>query len=261
MKQPIVIIGIGQLAGVLAKAFLRNGHPVYPITRSMNIVEEAKNLPDPRMVVVAVAESDFSTVMETMPDRWRNHLVLIQNELLPHDWETYDVQNPTILSVWFEKKKGMDYNPILPSPVYGPMADFIAESLETIEIPCKILSSKDDLVSELVLKNVFVFTINIAGLVLTEGTTTSMLWERDRELALDVANDIIDLQESITGKTFARDRLKEGLVAGLKGDPHHKCKGRSAHGRLIRAVKLADEAGSKIPAIRDLERRIEKERK
>ena len=257
MRQPIVIIGIGQLAGVLASAFLRNGHPVYPIIRSMDIIEEAKILPDPRMVVVAVAESDFRTVMETIPDRWRNHLVLIQNELLPRDWEIYDVQNPTIISVWFEKKKGMDYNPILPSPVYGPMADFIAESLGKIEIPCKILHSSDDLVAELVLKNVFVFTINIAGLVLPEGTTTSMLWEKDRELTLEVADDIIDLQESITGKTFDRDRLREGLIAGLKGDPHHKCKGRSAHGRLIRTLKLADEAGLKLSAIRDVERRFE----
>ena len=37
MKQPIVIVGIGELGGVFARAFLRNGWPVYPITRSMNI--------------------------------------------------------------------------------------------------------------------------------------------------------------------------------------------------------------------------------
>jgi hypothetical protein len=257
MKQPIVIIGIGELAGVLARAFLRYGHPVYPITRSMIIAEESDRLPDPKMAVVAVAEKDYPAVMETMPEQWRDRLVLIQNELLPRDWETYGVPNPTVLSVWFEKKKGMDYNPILPSPIYGPMADLIAQSLEQIDIPCKILTGRDDLVSELALKNVFVFTINIAGLVLAEGTTTSMLWEKDRELALAVADDIIDLQESITGKTFSRDRLKEGLFAGLKGDPHHKCKGRSAHGRLVRAIKLADELDLKIQTIRDVQRRCE----
>ena len=37
MKQPIVIVSIGELGGVFARAFLRNGLPVYPITRSMNI--------------------------------------------------------------------------------------------------------------------------------------------------------------------------------------------------------------------------------
>ena len=211
MKQPIVIIGIGELAGVLARAFLRNGYPVCPIIRGMDIEKEAKNLPDPQMVVVGVAEKDYPVVMKTMPMQWKNNLVLIQNELLPTDWEKYKVRNPTIMSVWFEKKKGIDYNPLLPSPIYGPMAEIISGSLEQLEIPCKVLGSDDDLLSELVLKNVFVFTINIAGLVLAEGTTTSILWEKDRQFALDVADEIIDLQESLTGKKFSRDKLKEGL--------------------------------------------------
>ena len=256
MKQPIVIIGIGELAGVLARAFLRNGYPVCPITRGMDIEKEAKNLPDPQMVVVGVAEKDYPVVKQTMPMQWKNNLVLIQNELLPTDWEKYKVRNPTIMSVWFEKKKGIDYNPLLPSPIYGPMAEIISGSLEQLEIPCKVLGSDDDLLSELVLKNVFVFTINIAGLVLAEGTTTSILWEKDRQFALDVADEIIDLQESITGKKFSRDKLKEGLVAGLKGDPHHKCKGRSAHGRLIRTIEAADAADLKLKTIRGVSRMI-----
>lgn len=257
MKQPITIIGIGELAGVLARAFLRNGYPVYPITRGMDIAEELKRIPDPLMVVVAVAEKDYPEVMVKIPEQWLNKLVLIQNELLPRDWEAYDAQNPTIISVWFEKKKGMDYNPVLPSPIYGPMAGLIAESLEQIDIPCKVLSSKDDLVLELVLKNVFVFTINIAGLVMPDGTTTSMLWEKDQPLALDVADNIIDLQEKMTGKIFSRDRLRAGLLAGFKGDPNHKCKGRSAHGRLLRTIQLADDEGLEIKTIRALYHRLE----
>ena len=129
MKPPIIIIGIGELAGVFARAFLRNGHPVYPIIRGINMIAEAENLPEPRLVLVAVAEKDFHPVMETLPDQWRNHLVLLQNELLPRDWQAHDIDNPTVISVWFEKKKGMDYNAILPSPVYGTMANLIAESL------------------------------------------------------------------------------------------------------------------------------------
>jgi len=256
MKQPIVIIGIGELAGVLARAFLRNGHPVYPITRDMDIEKEAINLPNPEMAVVAVAEKDFLAVMETIPDQWRNDLVLIQNELLPRDWKSYNIQDPTVISVWFEKKKGMDYKPLIPSPVYGPMADFIARSLEKIQIPCKVLSNEDDLVFELVLKNVFVFTINIAGLVLSKGTTTSMLWDKDQQLAADIADNIIDVQESITGRSFPRDLLIKGLVIGIKGDPHHKCKGRSAHGRLLRTIKIADDTGLKIQTIRDVYKRF-----
>ncbi len=256
MKPPIVIIGIGELASVFARAFLRNGHPVYPITRSMNITEESASLPVPELVLVAVAENDFQDIMATIPSQWRNKLALIQNELLPRDWKAYDVKNPTVMSVWFEKKKGMDYNPLMPSPVYGPAADLIADSLAGIDIPCNILGSEEELIFELVLKNVFVFTINIAGLVLEEGTTTSMLWQKHQKLALDVADNVIDLQEFATGKIFSRDRLKEGLLAGINGDPNHKCRGRSAPGRLRRVLDMAAGAGLNIPAIEDIDRRL-----
>jgi len=256
MRPPIAIIGIGELASVFARAFLRNGYPVYPITRHMNIAEEADNLPAPQLVLVAVAEKDFPKVMQTIPDRWRKRLVLLQNELLPRDWLAHEIDNPTVISVWFEKKKGMDYNVLLPSPVYGSEAELIAESLAGIEIPCNILSTADDLVFELVRKNVFVFTINIAGLILGDGTTTSMLWQKHENLARDVTNDIIALQEFVTERAFPRDRLIEGFLAGIKGDPDHKCKGRSAPGRLARAMEIADQGGIKIPTIRDIHRRL-----
>jgi hypothetical protein len=256
MKPPIVIIGIGELGGVFAKAFLRSGHSVYPVTRAMHMIEVADQLPVPQMVLVAISEKDFHPVMDTIPDRWCSRLGLLQNELLPRDWEAHGIANPTVISVWFEKKKGMDYHALLPSPVYGPNAAIIAESLAGIEIPCKILSNENDLVFELVLKNVFVFTINIAGLALEGGTTTSMLWEKHQDLARDIANEIIDIQQSLTGAKFSRERLLEGFIEGVKGDPAHKCKGRAASGRLERVVKLADDAGLKLMTIRDIQRRL-----
>jgi hypothetical protein len=33
---------------------------------------------------------------------------MMQNELLPRDWAIHDFIDPTVISVWFEKKKGMD---------------------------------------------------------------------------------------------------------------------------------------------------------
>ncbi|MDC7232526.1 MAG: hypothetical protein PQJ58_04805 [Spirochaetales bacterium] len=252
MNKPIVIIGMGQLAGVLATAFLRNGRPVFPIIRKMKMSEEVNAVPDPEMVIVAVAKKDLKAVMEDIPEQWRDKLVLIQNELLPGDWTTFDITDPTILSVWFEKKKGMDYNPVLPSPVFGPHADLIAESLQAIEIPCRVVGSMDDMISELVAKNVFVITINICGLALPEGTTTSMLWEKDRDLAAAVADNVIDIQEHITGRKYDRSQLMEGLEKGLYGDPAHKCKGRSAQGRLDRILEIADKTGLRIKSIREL---------
>lgn len=250
--QPIVIIGIGELGGVFAKAFLRAGYPVYPVTRSMNISEEAQALPTPEMVLVAVAEKDFQEIIAIIPDQWQRNLTLLQNELLPRDWQSHNIIKPTVISVWFEKKKGMDYKVLLSSRVYGPGSKLISNSLGGIDIPCKILSSEDDLFYELVLKNVFVFTINIAGLALEEGVTTETLWGTHTELARAVADEVIAVQEWLTGKTFQRERLINGFREGVNGDPNHKCRGRSAAGRLKRMITLADEAGLDLPRIREI---------
>jgi prephenate dehydrogenase len=39
MKKPIIVLGIGELGSVFARAFLKNNHPVYPITRATDINE------------------------------------------------------------------------------------------------------------------------------------------------------------------------------------------------------------------------------
>jgi hypothetical protein len=241
---------------VFAKAFLHAGHPVYPVTRNMDIDEAAKNLPGPLMVLVAVAEKDFAPIMQTIPVSWCNRIGLLQNELLPGDWQSYQIDTPTVISVWFEKKKGMDYNVLIPSRVFGPQAGLVADALAGIDIACEILSSPDDLLYELVRKNVFVFTINIAGLVLPAGTTTADLWARHNELVLTVANEVIDVQEWLTNTAFDRQRLIDGLIEGINGDLQHKCKGRSARGRLQRVLAAADEAGLEIPGIRQIQTRI-----
>ena len=72
MQQSIVIIGIGELGGVFAKAFLHNGYPVYPVTRTMTIDAESEILPNPQLVLVAVAEKDFNSVMTAIPSRWKD---------------------------------------------------------------------------------------------------------------------------------------------------------------------------------------------
>jgi len=103
---------------------------------------------------------------------------------------------------------------------------------------------------------VFVLTINIAGLVLEEGTTTETLWTQHNELARSIAEEVIEIQEWLTGTAFQRKRLIDGLAEGVYGDPQHRCKGRSAQGRLTRVLGIADEAGLEIPRIRDIRARL-----
>jgi hypothetical protein len=256
MNKPIVIVGIGELGGVFARAFLRNGYPVFPVTRSMNISDQADSIPQPELVLVAVAEKDFNVVMATIPAAWRHCAGLLQNELLPRDWKAYNISKPTIISVWFEKKKGREYKVLIPSRIHGPKAGLIAESLENIEILCKILPSADELLYELVFKNVFVLTINIAGLVLEEGTTTETLWAQHNDFARSIADEVIDVQEWLTEAAFQRKKLIDGLAEGVYGDPQHKCRGRAAQGRLTRVLDIADKAGLEIPRIRDIRARL-----
>ena len=256
MNQAIVIVGIGELGGVFARAFLRSGYPVYPVTRNMNMADEAHRLPDPELVLLAVAENDFQTAMAALPEAWRNCIVLLQNELLPQDWMKFDISRPTVISVWFEKKQGIEYKVLMPSRVYGPKAGLVASALEELGILCKILSSEEDLLYELVLKNVFVLTINIAGMVLAEGTTTETLWTQHNDLARMIANDVIDVQEWLSKTTFQRERLIDGLAEGIEGDPNHKCKGRAAQGRLTRVLDLAQSAGLQLPGIKGIQSQL-----
>ena len=44
------------------------------------------------MVVLGVEEKDFSSVLKTIPDGWRDRLVFIKNELLPQDWEIHGIE-------------------------------------------------------------------------------------------------------------------------------------------------------------------------
>ena len=250
MKQPIVIIGMGEMGGVFAKGFLRSGHPVYPITRDMNLLDALEQIPDAVLILVAVAEKDLPNILAGMPEKWRGCLGLLQNELLPADWKRYHIRNPTVISVWFEKKKGQDYNVFIPSPIYGPGADIISNSLKTIDIPCRVLTTEDELLYELVLKNLYVLTLNIAGQ--ETGGTAEDLWFKNNALARRVVHEIIEVQAWLTQVELAPDPLIDKMEQAIKAEPNHKCVGRSAAARLERTVKIADEAGLDVPTIRKI---------
>ncbi len=250
MKPAIVIIGLGELGGVFARGFLRLGHPVYPITRETRIPDAGQTIPEPRFVLVAVAEKDLSFVLAALPSQWKNKVGLLQNELLPHQWVAHGIDNPTVISVWFEKKKGRGCKVLLPSPIFGPEASLLSASLQNLDIPSRILPDANALLFNLVLKNLFVLTINIAGLK-TNGTVRT-LWSEHNELARQVAEEVIDLQERLTQTTFPREQLINGLIDAINGDPDHTCKGRAAPERLTRVVRSADDAGLRLPIIRSI---------
>jgi ketopantoate reductase len=250
MKDPVVILGMGEMGGVFARGFLRAGHPIYPVTRNMDLAQAAKDIPEPALVLVAVAENDLHPVLEKIPAPWAGRLVLLQNELLPRDWEQYDL-DPTVISVWFEKKKGMDAKVIIPSPVYGTYSGLIATALNAIEIPTRVLDSADDLLFELVVKNLYILTSNICGLKV--GGTVGELWQDHETFARGVISEILALQEWMTGQSMNEEALIQAMLKAFAGDTDHKCMGRSAPARLERALGLAKEAGIDTPELKAIQ--------
>ncbi len=250
MKSPIVVIGIGEMGSVFARAFLRAGYPVYPVSRGADLAEAARDIPTPELVLVAVGENGLHAVLESIPPTWFNRIGLLQNELLPDDWQRYGFPQPTVISVWFEKKKGREVKVLIPSPVFGPRADLLVESLGTLDIPARVVKNEEALLFELVIKNVYIVTTNCAGL--TTGGTVSELWANHRELAEQIAREVIQIQEALVDRPLPADELIKGMLVAFDGDPDHGCMGRSAPARLARALQRADKKGLAVPALRDI---------
>lgn len=250
MKAPVVIIGIGELAGVFAQGFLRCGYPVYPVTREMDINRECQQIPAPCLVLVTVPEHELHPVLEQLPTLWRTQVGLVQNELLPRDWRRHNLQNPTVTVVWFEKKKRQALTNILYSPIFGPNAAMISKALKVLDIPSPILDSEDTLLFELVRKATYIFTVNIAGLV--RDCNVEELWNLHRSLVQEIADEVIDIEEWLTGQKLPREKLIAGMVEGIEDCPHRNCLGRRAFARLERVIGWAQEAGISVPKLSEI---------
>ncbi|MGD8559723.1 MAG: hypothetical protein PVF34_08380 [Gammaproteobacteria bacterium] len=253
MTKPAIVIGMGEMGGVFARGLLRTGLPVYPALRQGDLAKLADQIPEPAIALVAVGEKDLHEVLDSFPARWHNPIALLQNELLPRDWQAHDITRPTVISVWFEKKKGQDYKVLVPSPVFGPNADILCNALASLDIPTFKVADEKELLFQLVRKNVYILTTNIAGLV-TQGTVED-LWNNHQQLARDVATEVIEIQQWLTNARFDHDRLIDGMVEAINGDLEHKCMGRSAPARLANAIANADKAELDVPRLREIQSR------
>ncbi|ODB94017.1 hypothetical protein A3194_04940 [Candidatus Thiodiazotropha endoloripes] len=251
-SKEIVLIGVGEIGGVLAKGFLRLGYTIHPVTRGMRIEEKAAQVPDPALVIVAVGEADLPAVLADLPDNWRSRIGLLQNELLPDDWR--ETVNPTVISIWFEKKPGMDPKVIIPSPVFGPQSALMEEALQQVNIPTKALTDEAQLLFELVTKNLYILTTNLAGL--KTGGNVAELWKNHQSFAESVAREVIQLQQVLTGQSLDTEALIDAMLEAFEGDPQHKCMGRSAPARLERALAHARQHGLALPQLLKLEQTL-----
>ncbi|NDP47142.1 MAG: hypothetical protein GZ085_01885 [Sulfuriferula multivorans] len=247
-----IIIGLGQLGRVFAGGLLRIGCTVIPVNRCDDMAALAQRHATPELVLVAVAENDLHTVLADLPENWKSRVALIQNELLSRDWLVHGIIEPSVISVWFEKKKGMDAKPLIASPAAGPGAALLCRALTSVDLPCREVALGDELLFELVRKNVYILTTNIAGL--KTGGTVAELWALHETFARQVAHEVMDIQDALTGTQLDRDALIAGMLEAFSGDPAHGCTGRSAPARLTRALKHADEFQLAVPILRTLAR-------
>jgi len=252
MNDPIVVIGTGEMSGVFTRGFLKQGYPVFPVNRHTDMEKMAKALTAPALVLVAVGEADLHPVLEKIPEAWRDCLALLQNELLPRDWQAHGLQAPTVISVWVEKKKGQDYKVLVPSPVYGAGAPIIEAALDTLGIPTWEVDSAEEMEFELVRKNLYILTTNITGLELPPGTDVEQMWDQHQELAREIADEVMAIQFHLIGRELDREKLIAGMLEGIEGDLQHKCTGRSAPARLKRNLGFADQAGLAVPKLREI---------
>ncbi len=243
MKAPVVVIGMGEIGSVFARAFLKTGHPVFPLLRGDSIDELQKQIDMPVAVILAVGESDLQSTLKQIPQQWLSVLVLLQNELLPRDWVFLPVE-PTVISIWFEKKKGQDSKVIIASPVHGVLSQLVHDSLASLDIAVKIVADKEAMLSELVVKNLYILTSNIAGLEV--GGNVGELWQQHRDIAELVIDDVLLIQEQLTGQSLDKSQLVDLMLLAFDGDPLHQCMGRSAPARLQRALDQAKEFGLEL---------------
>ena len=249
MKAPVVVIGMGEIGSVFARAFLKTGHPVFPLLRGESIDGLQKQIDMPAAVILAVGESDLQSTLKQIPQQWLSVLVLLQNELLPRDWAFLAVE-PTVISIWFEKKKGQDSKVIIASPVHGALSQLVHDSLASLDIAVKIVADKEAMLSELVVKNLYILTSNIAGLEV--GGNVGELWQQHRDIAELVIDDVLLIQEQLTGQSLDKSQLVDLMLLAFDGDPLHQCMGRSAPARLQRALDQAKEFGlelKKLPSM------------
>ena len=248
MDKTVILIGLGQLGRVFAGGLLRTGHTVVPVNRSDDMDIVAATWPQPALVLVAVAEADLHPVLSKLPPSWKDRVGLLQNELLPRDWLGHKLAEPTVISIWFEKKKGMDAKALLASPAFGPAASRLVTTLGAIDLPARTLADAASLEWELVRKNLYILTSNIAGLAV--GGDVGTLWNQHRDLAEAVASDVLDIQDWLTGREHDRLKLMAGMLEAFNADLAHGCAGRTAPTRLKRALGYADQAGLGVGTLR-----------
>ena len=243
-----VIVGLGQIGRTLGEGLLMAGYTVTPVLHGRPFPAGTGQAP----VIVATGEDDLAGALAGLPGEWKDSssVVLLQNELLPSQWEPLGIRNPTIFVVWFERKPGQLIVSLRPSVVYGPQQEAVKAAMDCLALPCEVAPDAHEAMTQLIVKNVYIWATNIASL--RTGGTTGELAKNHFALVRALALEALQVQESVMGQLFDTDAVMDQVVEALKADPTHRAGGRSAQRRLERFLARARQTGVAVPAAEEI---------
>lgn len=239
---------MGQLGSLISVGFLRLGHPVFPLLRGAQPADLAGNL-EPELVLAAVGEEALPGVLQSLPTAWKGRVALLSNELLPRTWQAYEIQSPTVISVQFEKKAGRPVVIDRPSPVFGPKAAILIQALAELAIPAFQVDDLEAMTRHLVLKNLYILTLNLAGMATQ--VNAEQLLSRHRTLTQQVWAELFDVQQALTEIVLDRGTLEAQTMDYLALAPERGA-GRSAPKRLARILEQAEAFGIQTPTLKTI---------
>jgi len=245
-----VVIGVGQLGATFAEGWLRAGRAVVPVTRAAPLGDLSLELPEPAIVLLGVGEHSLPELLSSLPAAYSERCALLQNELLPRVWRAalgHNHADPSVAVVWFEKKAGKAVHSIRPSVLFGPTTSYLAESMSALGLPFFVARDSAQRDFELALKNLYILTLNLAGLEV--GGSAGALWRDHAALSHPLSRELIQLQESLLGRELDESALLAGLEDAILADPEHAARGRTAEERLLRAAAQARDAGLELPRL------------
>jgi hypothetical protein len=243
----VVVWGVGELGTLFAGGALRLGLRVVPIRRHDDGPAVLRGLARPCPVFVCVGEGDLGTVLAQVPPEFRDHVVLVQNELFPSAWQRFPhIGTPTVCVVWAVVKRAAS---ILVSPraaqVCGPLTDLVVAMHASLRLDVEKVASPD---LPLVLKYAYILAINTLGL--RRDVTLGEWLSSGAAEAEAVATDAVRLACALLGPSGG-DKLDGCTCAALAREvtalmatatvAGYRARGRTAEDRLARARAAAAE--------------------
>ncbi len=246
-SRAVVVMGMGQLGGLFARAWRELGREVVPLLRGGEPRELASLRPEGTLI--AVGEAALPSALADLPASLTDSAVLVQNELLPGSWPGKLI-NPTVAVVWFEKKGERPPHSIRPSVLHGPRAALVAEALTQLKLPFQVVPSELERDHALVVKNLYILLLNLAGL--RTGGSAGELLEGAPALVTALSQELVQHQSALLGRSLELEPLMSDVRAAIQADPQHGCRGRSAEERLARVLSQARSHGLTLPTVEAL---------